>query len=186
MQATDVIKNSEGSMKKAVESTQHELKSIRTGRANPALLDTVKVDYYGSATALKQLANISTPDGKMLVIQPYDKGAIKDIETAINKADLGMTPTNDGNVVRITIPTLTEERRKELVKLIKKIAEEGKVSIRNARRDGVEAIKKLEKDKVVSEDISKKEQENLQKITDKYTKQIDDLIADKEKEILSV
>ena len=186
MQATDVIKNIEEHMKKAVGSTQKELQGIRTGRANPALLDRVVVDYYGAPTALKQLANISTPDGNSLMIQPYDKNSLKDIEIAINKSDLGMTPNNDGNVIRIVIPTLTEERRKELVKVIKKFAEDGKETIRNVRRDGLEAIKKLEKEKQVSEDELRKQQEILQKLTDKYSKEIDDLSVTKEKEVMSV
>ncbi|OGI20123.1 MAG: ribosome recycling factor [Candidatus Melainabacteria bacterium RIFCSPHIGHO2_02_FULL_34_12] len=186
MQATDVMKNAEEQMKKAILLTQKELQSVRSGRANPALLDRVMVNYYGAPTPLKQVANISTPDGKCLVIQPYDKSSLKDIEIAINKSDIGMTLNNDGNVLRIVVPTLTEERRKELVKIIKKYAEDGKVAIRNARRDGLEAIKKLEKEKQVSEDESRKQQEHLQKITDKHTKEIDDLTASKEKEILSV
>ena len=186
MQLTDVIKNIEEQMKKAVATTQKELQGIRTGRANPAVVDRIVVDYYGSPTPLKQLANISTPDGKCLVIQPYDKNALKDIEIAINKSDLGITPNSDGNVIRIVIPALTEERRKELVKVIKKMAEDGKVVIRNARRDGLESIKKLEKDKEVSEDESRKQQEHLQKITDKHTKEIDELTSQKEKEVMSV
>lgn len=186
MPATDVLNSAEGSMKKAVDATQNELKSIRTGRANPALLDTVNVDYYGTSTPLKQLANISTPDGKTLVVQPYDKSALKDIEAGLNKADLGMAPANDGNVIRLTVPILTEDRRKEMVKIVKKVAEDGKVSIRNARRDGIDQIKALEKEKTISEDDSKKEQDNLQKLTDKYTKEIDELCAGKEKEVLTV
>lgn len=186
MQATDILKSAEDGMKKAVSTTQKELQGIRTGRANPALLDRVMVNYYGAPTPLKQLANISTPDGKCLVVQPYDKNALKDMEIAINKSDLGMTPNNDGNVIRIVVPTLTEERRKELVKVIKKFAEEGKVAIRNSRRDGLEAMKKLEKDKQISEDEMRKEQDHLQKLTDKYTKEIDDMSASKEKEVLSV
>lgn len=186
MQATDVLKNAEEQMKKAVSSTQKELQGVRTGRANPALLDRVMVDYYGASTPLKQLANISTPDGKCLVIQPYDKNALKDIEIGINKADIGMTPNNDGNVIRIVIPALTEERRKELVKVIKKISEDGKISIRNSRRDGLDAIKKLEKDKQTSEDEARKQQDHLQKLTDKYIKEIDGISTSKEKEVLSV
>ena len=186
MQAIDIMKNTEEQMKKSVESTRKELQSIRTGRANPAILDKVMVNYYGAPTPLKQLANISTPDGKCLVIQPYDKNALKDIEIGINKSDLGMTPNNDGNVIRIVIPTLTEERRKELVKVIKQFAENGKVGIRNSRRDGLEAIKKLEKEKQVSEDESRKQQDQLQKLTDKYSKEIDELTSNKEKEVMSV
>ena len=150
MQAADVLKSVEEQMKKAVSSTQKELQAIRTGRANPGLLDRVVVDYYGAPTPLKQVANISTPDGKCLVVQPYDKGSLKDIEIAINKCDIGMTPNNDGNVIRIVVPALTEERRKTLVKDIKKIAEDNKVAISNSRRDGLESVKKLEKDKTIS------------------------------------
>lgn len=186
MQATDILKISEENMKKAVSSTQKELQGIRTGRANPALLDRVMVSYYGTMTSLKQLANISTPDGKCLVVQPYDKSALKDIEAAINKSDLGMTPNNDGSVIRIVVPTLTEERRKELVKVIGKISEDGKVAIRNSRREGLDSIKKIEKEKQISEDQSRKQQEQLQKLTDKYIKEIDDLSTNKEKEVLSV
>lgn len=186
MQATDILKHSEENMKKAVGNTQKELQGIRTGRANPGLLDRVVVDYYGAPTSLKQLANISTPDGRCLVIQPYDKNSLKDIETAINKSDIGMTPNNDGSVIRIVVPTLTEERRKELVKIIKKISEDGKVVIRNARRDGLESMKKLEKDKALSEDELKKQQDQLQKLTDRYTKEIDDVCANKEKDVMSV
>ncbi|MBI2995271.1 MAG: ribosome recycling factor [Candidatus Melainabacteria bacterium] len=186
MQATDVLKNTEEQMKKTVNSTQKELQGIRTGRANPALLDKVIVDYYGAPTSLKQLANISTPDGKCLVIHPYDKNSLKDIEVAINKSDLGMTPNNDGNVIRIVVPALTEERRKELVKLIKKLAEDGKIGIRNLRRDALELIKKLEKEKQVSEDESKKQQEQIQKLTDKHSKEIDELSINKEKEVMTV
>jgi len=186
MQATDVLKHAEEQMKKSIGSIQKELQAIRTGRANPALLDKVIVDYYGAPTPLKQLANISTPDGKCLVIQPYDKNSLKDIEVGINKSDIGITPNNDGHVIRIVIPALTEERRKELVKVIKKIAEDGKVSIRNSRRDGLEAIKKLEKEKQVSEDESRKQQDHLQKLTDRYTKDIDESSASKEKEVMSV
>ena len=186
MQATDILKHSEENMKKAVGNTQKELQGIRTGRANPGLLDRVVVDYYGAPTSLKQLANISTPDGRCLVIQPYDKNSLKDIETAINKSDIGMTPNNDGSVIRIVVPTLTEERRKELVKVIKKMSEDGKVVIRNARRDGLESMKKLEKDKALSEDELKKQQDQLQKLTDKYTKEIDDVCANKEKDVMSV
>lgn len=186
MQATDVLKHAEEQMKRSIASVQKELQAIRTGRANPALLDKVIVDYYGAPTPLKQLANISTPDGKCLVIQPYDKNSLKDIEAGINKSDLGLTPNNDGNVIRVVIPALTEERRKELVKVIKKIAEDGKVGIRNTRRDGLDSIKKLEKEKQISEDESRKQQEHLQKLTDKYTKEIDGLSGSKEKEVMSV
>ena len=186
MQVADVLKSVEEQMKKAVSLTQKELQAIRTGRANPGLLDRVVVDYYGAPTPLKQIANISTPDGKCLVVQPYDKSSLKDIEIAINKSDIGMTPNNDGSVIRIVVPALTEERRKTLVKDIKKIGEDNKVSIRNSRRDALESVKKLEKDKAISEDQSKKEQEHIQKLTDKYSKEIDELSAIKEKEVMTV
>lgn len=186
MQATNILKSAEELMKKAIENTKKELQAIRTGRANPALLDKVMIDYYGTFVPLKQLANISTPDGKSLLIQPYDKNVLKDIEAGINKSDLGLTPTNDGSVIRISIPPLTEERRKDLVKVVKKYAEEGKVAIRNARRDGIESMKKIEKEKQISEDESRKQQDHLQKLTDKHTKEIDILCESKEKEIMSV
>ncbi len=186
MQVADVLKSVEEQMKKAVSLTQKELQAIRTGRANPGLLDRVVVDYYGALTPLKQIANISTPDGKCLLVQPYDKSSLKDIEIAINKSDIGMTPNNDGNAIRIVVPALTEERRKTLVKDIKKIAEDNKVSIRNSRRDALESVKKMEKDKTVSEDQSKKEQEHVQKLTDKYSKEIDELTVSKEKEVMTV
>ena len=186
MQVADVLKSFEDSMKKTVALIQKELQGIRTGRVSPGLLDRVFVDYYGTPTPLKQVANISTPDGKCLVVQPYDKSSLKDIEIAINKSDIGMTPNNDGSVIRIVVPALTEERRKTLVKDIKKIAEEGKETIRNSRRDALESVKKLEKDKAVSEDQSKKEQDHIQKLTDKYSKEIDELSASKEKEVMTV
>jgi ribosome recycling factor len=182
MQATDLLKNIEEEMKKGVAHVQKELQGVRTGRANPGLLDRVMVDYYGVPTPIKQVSNISTPDGKCLVIQPYEKGSIKEIEIAINKADIGLTPTNDGNVVRVSVPSLTEERRKDLVKLIKKFSEDGKIHLRNARRDGLEGLKKLE----VSTDESKKQQDQIQKLTDKFSKEIDELAASKEKEVLTV
>ena len=182
MQATDVLKSVEEEMKKGVAHVHKDLQSVRTGRANPGLLDKVVVDYYGAPTPLKQLSNISSPDGKCLVIQPYDKAALKDIEIAISKADIGLTPNNDGSVIRIVVPALTEERRKDLVKHIKKVAEDGKVHIRNARRDGLESLKKVE----ISDDESKKQHDLIQKLTDKFTKEIDEAIVVKEKEIMTV
>ncbi len=182
MQAVDVLKSVEEEMKNGVTRLQKELSSVRTGRANPGLLDKVVVDYYGAPTPLKQLSNISTPDGRCLVIQPYDKGALKEIESAINKADVGLTPNNDGNVIRIVVPALTEERRKDLVKQVKKVAEDAKVHIRNARRDGLEGLKKVE----ISEDEAKKQQDLVQKLTDKYTKEVDEAVASKEKEVMTV
>ena len=183
--ATDILASAEDRMKKAIANLQKEFQTIRTGRANPALLDRVEVEYYGTPTPLKSLANISTPDGRSLLIQPYDKGSLKDIEQAIHKSQLGLTPNNDGSVIRLTIPQPTEERRKELVKLVKKFGEETKVAVRNVRRDGADELKKL-KGANLSEDEIKRQEESLQKITDKQVKDIDKMIHDKEQEITEV
>ncbi len=181
----EVISAGEDRMKKAVTSLHNEFKTVRTGRANAAVLDKVEVDYYGTPTALKSLANISTPDGRSLVIQPYDKGVLKDIESAINKAQLGLTPNSDGSVVRIVIPALTEERRKELSKQLKKIAEEARVAVRNIRRDCDQHLKNF-KDKGVSEDELRSKADAVQKLTDKYIKEIDQSAKDKEAEIMEI
>ncbi|HEY9786331.1 MAG TPA: ribosome recycling factor [Candidatus Obscuribacterales bacterium] len=183
--STEVLASGEDRMKKAVANLQKEFQTIRTGRANPALLDRVEVEYYGTATPLKSLANISTPDGRSLVIQPYDKGALKEIEQAIHKSGLGLTPNNDGTVVRINIPALTEERRKELTKLVRKFGEEARVAVRNIRRDGADDLKKL-KAAQVSEDEIKRQEESLQKMTDKFIKEIDKLVHEKEQEVMEV
>lgn len=182
---TEVLVSAEERMKKAVANLHKEFQTIRTGRANPALLDRVEVDYYGSATPLKSLANISTQDGRSLVIQPYDKSSLKDIEQSIHKSQLGLTPNNDGTVIRINIPTLTEERRKELTKVVRKFGEESRVAVRNIRRDGADELKKLKDDKV-SEDEIKRQEESLQKLTDKYVKEIDKAVQDKEHEVMEV
>ena len=182
---TEVLTASEDRMKKAVGSLTREFQTIRTGRANPALLDRVEVDYYGSPTPLKSLANISTPDGRSLLIQPYDKSSLKAIEQGIHKSDLALTPNNDGALIRINIPALTEERRKELTKLVRKFAEESRVSVRNIRRDGAEELKKL-KESHVSEDEIKRQEDALQKLTDKYVKEIDKLTHEKEAEVMEV
>jgi ribosome recycling factor len=176
--------SAEDRMKKAVETLETEFKSIRTGRASPNLLDRVEVEYYGTPTALKSLSNISVPDGRSLVITPYDKASLKDIEQAIHKSGLGLTPNNDGSVVRINIPVLTEDRRKELVKIVRKVGEEQKVAIRNIRRDSAEDLKKLKGE--VSEDEIKRQEESLQKLTDKYIKEVDRRVGDKEKEIMDI
>lgn len=181
----EVLSSGEDRMKKSIATLKTEFQSIRTGRANPGLLDRVEVDYYGTPTALKSLANISTPDGRSLVIQPYDKAALKNIEQAIHKSDLGLTPNNDGTVVRINIPALTEERRKDLTKQVKKVGEEAKVAIRNVRRDCDQDLKKF-KDKGVSEDELKRKGEALQKITDKYIAEVDKAIKEKESEIMEI
>ncbi|PIP90834.1 MAG: ribosome recycling factor [Bdellovibrionales bacterium CG12_big_fil_rev_8_21_14_0_65_38_15] len=183
----DVIKKElEASMAKALESLKYQLTKIRTGRASASVLDGVNVDYYGTATAVKQVGQISTPEARLLQIQPFDKSLIAAIEKAILGANLGLTPSNDGNLIRIPFPALTEERRKEQVKEIKKFGEEAKIAIRNARRDQNEVVKKAEKDKEVSEDDSKKYQTEIQTITDKFVKDVDKVIEAKEKELLTV
>lgn len=173
-------------MKKTVSSTQKEFTNIRTGRANPMVLDKLSVDYYGTATPVRQLSNVSVQDGQTLVITPYDKSSIGTIEKAILKSDLGITPNNDGANIRLVFPQPTEERRKELVKDIKKQGEDAKVAIRNIRRDMADALKKAEKTESLPEDEVKKQQDEIQKLTDKYIKDIDNIVTEKEKEILSL
>jgi ribosome recycling factor len=173
-------------MQKTVESTQRAFNTIRTGRANASLLDKVLVDYYGSPTGLKSLANISTPDATTILIQPYDRSSLNIIEKAISLSDVGLTPSNDGTVIRLNIPPLTSDRRKELVKLAAKYAEEGRISIRNIRRDAIDSIRKQEKNTEISEDEARDQQDKLQKLTNKYTAKIDELLAEKEKDITTV
>jgi ribosome recycling factor len=173
-------------MQKTVESTLRSFNTIRTGRANSSLLDRISVEYYGTPTSLKSLANISTPDATTILIQPYDRNTLTLIEKAISLSDVGLTPSNDGSVIRLNIPQLTTERRKEFVKIAAKYAEEGRVAIRNIRRDGVELIRKQEKASEISEDESRDLQDKLQKLTDKYTARINDLLAEKEKDITTV
>lgn len=176
----------ESSMQKAVEAAQRAFNTIRTGRANTSLLDRVMVEYYGTPTPLKSLANINTPDASTITIQPYDRGSLNIIEKAISLSDIGLTPSNDGSIIRLNIPPLTSDRRKELVKLAAKYAEEGRVSVRNIRRDAVDSIRKQEKSSEVSEDESRDLQDQVQKLTDKYTSKIDELLAEKEKDITTV
>ena len=181
----EVLANAEERMKKALVSLANELKTVRSGRANPQMLDRIEVDYYGTPTPLKGLANISTPDGRSLLIQPYDKAALKSIEQAIHKSDLGFTPNSDGSVIRISIPVLTEDRRKEMTKTVKKIGEESRVAVRNIRRDNDQDLKKL-KGTAISEDEIKSKEETLQKLTDKYIKEVDKAVHDKEQELMEV
>jgi ribosome recycling factor len=176
----------EASMRKSVEATQRTFNTIRTGRANPSLLDKLSVEYYGADTPLKSLATISTPDAQTIQIQPFDKGSMALIEKAIAMSDLGLTPNNDGRLIRINIPPLTEDRRKELCKLAAKYAEEGKVGLRNLRREGVDRIKKQEKDGELSEDQSHDEQEKVQKLTDRFIAELEKKLTEKEAEILKV
>lgn len=173
-------------MDKTLKSYNHNVSKIRTGRASPNILDGIMVDYYGTPTPIKQVAQISTPEARLLQLQPFDRTLIAAIEKSILAANIGVTPTNDGNFVRIPFPALTEDKRKLLVKDLKKMGEEAKVALRNARRDQIENVKKSEKDKLISEDESKKLQTEIQNIIDKFSKQIDDLVASKEKDILTV
>ena len=173
-------------MDRTIEALRKEFSSIRTGRASLALLDGIMVNYYNTLTPLQQLASLSIPESRQMAIQPWDPKIIPDIEKAILKSDLGLTPMNDGKMIRMSIPLLTEERRKQLVKIVKKKAEEAKVAVRNIRRDANEELKKLEKEKHLSEDEVKKAQDEIQKITDSYITRVDDVLANKEKEIMEV
>jgi ribosome recycling factor len=182
----EVKTTSEEKMKKSIEALKKELQSLKAGRANPSMLDKITVDYYGAPTHISSLATVSTPEPRMLVIQPWDRGAIKDIEKAIQKSDLGLNPTNDGQVIRLIIPELTEESRKNLVKVVKKHGEEMKIAIRAIRRDANEKLKAIKKEGNYSEDEIKKTEEEIQKLTDTYVKEIDKIVEAKEKEIMSV
>jgi ribosome recycling factor len=173
-------------MLRTIEALRKDLASIRTGRASLALLDDIMINYYDTLTPLQQLASLSIPESRQIAIQPWEQKIIPDIEKAILRSDLGLTPANDGKMIRINIPPLTEERRKQLVKMVKKKAEEAKVAVRNVRRDANEELKRLEKDKHVSEDIVKKSQEEIQKLTDSYISKVDEVVANKEKEIMEV
>lgn len=176
----------EEKMAKTISVLKEELNTVRAGRANPALLDKVTVDYYGSATPLRNLANVSAPEARTLLITPFDPKTISDIEKAINMANLGLNPSNDGKSVRLTIPQLTEERRKEITKTVKKYGEDAKVALRNERRNANDELKKQEKDGELTEDDLKKALDQIQKAIDKTTKEIDDIVANKEKEILEI
>lgn len=182
----EVHQNLEEKMEKTVSVLKEDLGVIRAGRANPALLDKIVVDYYDTPTPLKQIAGISAPEPRLILISPYDKSAIKDIEKAILVSDMGFNPSNDGNQIRIAIPQLTEERRKELTKLVAKTGENAKVALRNSRRDANDRLKKMEKDAELSEDDAKKAMDEVQKIIDKYTKEVDEIVDKKEKEVMEV
>ena len=181
-----ILKNADSKMKKAIEALNSELSSIRTGRASPALVEHIKVDYHGVLTPLIQLASISVPEPRTIAVRPWDRSIINNIDKAILKSDLGLNPTNDGTSLRITIPTLTEERRKDLIKIIHKRLEESRIHIRNVRRDTVDELKKSEKDKEISQDQEKRGAEQLQKLTDSYISSIDKIGKDKEAEILEI
>jgi ribosome recycling factor len=173
-------------MSKSVESMRHEFGSVRTGRASPALLDRITVEYYGTSTPLKQLATISAPEARLLTIQPYDKTSIKSIERAILESDIGLTPSNDGNLIRLGVPELTEERRKQLVRLVRQIAEEGRVAIRNIRRDVMHDLRELKEEGEAGSDDEHRAELELQKVTDARVKELDELLKHKEDEILEV
>lgn len=183
---SEILKDGEARMKQVIASTNNAFGGIRTGRANPSLLDRVVVNYYDTPTPLNQLASISAPEPRLLIVQPWDKTAIKDIEKAILASDLGLNPTNDGTVIRIAIPQLTEERRKQLVKVVKKEAEDHKIAVRNIRRDLNDEIKQLEKDGEITEDESRRYLNDVQELTDKYIDEIDRLAEAKEKEIMEI
>ncbi|SHE63086.1 ribosome recycling factor [Clostridium fallax] len=182
----DVMKKCEEKMNKTLSVLESDLSTMKAGRANPTMLDRIQIDYYGSMCPLNQVANISSPEPRLLVITPWEKTMLKEIEKAILKSDLGINPTNDGAIIRLLVPELTEETRKTLVKTVKKTGEEAKVAIRSIRRDGNDKIKNLKKDGDISEDEIKKAEEDIQKLTDKYVKEIDKVILAKEKEIMSI
>ena len=180
----DIYQETRESMNKSIEALKRELNRVRTGRASLSILDGIKVDYYGTLTPLNQMATLAVPESRLITIQPWDVSVIQDVEKAILKSDLGLTPANDGKILRISIPPLTEERRKELVKMVHKMCEDHKVSVRNARRDSNELLKSLKKDGDISEDEAFKAQDGVQKITDEHIKLIDECFTKKEKEIL--
>jgi len=183
---SEVFDDTRQRMEKAVKNLEREYAKVRTGRASTSLLDGIRVDYYGTLTPLNQLATLTVPEPRTIMIQPWDQSVINNIEKAILKSELGLTPVNDGKVIRINVPPLTEERRRDLVKLVRKMAEEAKVAVRNIRRDANEMIKDLKKDKEISEDEQFKGQEEVQKITDQFISKIDKLCAAKEKEVIEV
>jgi ribosome recycling factor len=182
----ELVQDANRRMDKSVESAAHEFNTVRTGRASAALLDRIKIDYYGTETPLKQLATINVPEPRLLTIQPYDPGSIKAIERAIQESDLGLTPSNDGKIVRLPIPQLTEERRKELVKVVRHLAEEGRVAVRNVRRDVMHDLKELVRDGEVGDDEERRAEERVQKLTDEHVGKIEELLKKKEAEIMEV
>ncbi len=186
MAEKEVIKNAEVKMKKTVAALKNEFQTVRTGRASAALFEKIRVDYYGEQVPLNQLATISVPEARLVIIQPWDRSSLQEIEKAIQKSELSVNPNNDGKVIRINIPPLTEERRKELVKLAKHMAEQSRVSVRNIRRDANEELKNLKKESTISEDDEKRAHDEIQKLTDKYIDEINSLLEEKEKEIMEI
>ncbi len=185
MQVSEILKSTRESMQKSLDFTKTQLDKVRTGRATPSLVDSVKADYYGAPTPLSQMATVSVPDARSIVIQPFDRNTLTEIEKAIQQADLGFNPQNDGSIIRIPVPPLTEERRKEYVKLCKKYAEEGKIAVRSARRDSLDVARKSEKKKEFSEDDLKRAEDEVQKLTDEFVKDIDKALEVKEKELMT-
>ncbi|UCC95603.1 MAG: ribosome recycling factor [Candidatus Omnitrophota bacterium] len=183
MAARQVLKEIEEEMKKTIEATKREFAELRSGRANPKMVEGIRVNYYGTFMLLKEIATIGVPEARLIVISPYDPSSLKEIEKAILQSDLGITPTSDGKIIRLAVPPLSEERRQELIKIARKVAEEGKVSVRTERRDGKERIKRLQKDKKISEDERFKTEDELQKLTDNSIKEIDRILDEKEKEL---
>ena len=178
-----VVKESETKMQAAIEAIKHAFATVRTGRAHPGLVENIKVDYYGTTTLLKQLANITTPEPRLIVVQPWDKGAMESVEKAIQTSDLGITPSNDGKVIRLSMPQLTSERREELKKVLHHTAEEGRISVRNARHQAIDKAAQLEKDNMMTEDDKFMTKDKVQKLHDKYVKEIDEALKKKEEEI---
>jgi len=186
MSIRDLISTIESQMQKTLDKMKGDFSTLRTGRASAALLENVRVDYYGALTPINQLANVATPEARTLEIRPWDKGAMQAIEKAIQKSDLGLNPSNDGSLIRLQIPSLTEERRKDLIRVVRKMSEEYRVAIRNERRDGVEKLKKSEKAKEIAEDDREKAEHDIQKMTDLYVKRVDETLAAKERDIMEV
>jgi ribosome recycling factor len=186
MTTKEILHNTEEKMKKAFDSVAREFSEVRTGRAHPGLVEGLHVEYYGTLTLMKQLASISVPDAHLITIQPWDKTAIPEIEKAIMKSNLGITPSNNGIIIRLSVPQLSKERRQEIAKVVHKMAEEGRISLRTIRRDAKESLEKLEKDKAVSEDDKFRGIDELQKLVDKYIAKIDELLKEKEKEVLEL
>lgn len=186
MSVTGVLSETEDRMKKTLGALQQSYGTVRSGKASVQMLDGIRVDYYGTMTPLNQVASISSPEAQLLVVQPWDKGAVDGIVKALQTSDLGLNPQVDGQIIRIPIPALTEERRKELVKVVKKMAEEAKVAVRNIRRDGNDSLKKLEKDKTISEDQRSDGEDDVQQLTDSYIEKIDDMASAKENEVMQV
>ena len=183
MVVKQVLRELEETMKKAIDATKREFGELRSGRANPKMVEGVRVNYYGTPTLLKEIATIAVPEARMMVINPYDPSSVKEIERSLLQADLGITPVSDGKVIRLIVPPLSEERRQDLIKIVKKVAEEGKISLRTIRRDGKETIKNLEKSKKISEDDRFKSEEELQKLTDQYSGELDTILEAKVREL---